>query len=135
MKRLNRKQFQTPHVNELILYYKQLLAVLNQPNLTTLMKVHVQKMVRLVATLALLSVIELKEEELLSMLQLLFNNGASTILITDCLNFLRAQLNQFSQFPKAVENLIEEQLTHQFIKKYLLNMRRLKVVTFSLRHS
>ena len=119
MKRLNRKQFQTPHVNELILYYKQLLAVLNQPNLTTLMKVHVQKMVKI--TLALLSVIQLKEEELLSMLQLLFNDGSSTILITDCLNFLRAQLNQSSQFPKAVENLIEEQLTHQFIKKYLLN--------------
>ena len=58
MKRLNRKQFQTPHVNELILYYKQLLAVLTQPNLTTLMKVHVQKMVKI--TLALLSVIQLK---------------------------------------------------------------------------
>ena len=48
------------------------------------MKVHVQKMVKI--TLALLSVIQLKEEELLSMLQLLFNNSASTILMSGISN-------------------------------------------------
>lgn len=119
MKRLNQKQFQTLYVNEIILYYEQLLEALNQPNLTTLMKVHVEKMVK--TTLTLLSLIQLNEEGLLRILQLLFNNVSSTILMTDCLNFLRAQQAQFSAFPKPVEELIEEQLTHQFIKKYLLN--------------
>ena len=60
----------------IILYYKQLRS-LKSALIYNMMKVHVQKMVKI--TLALLSVIQLKEEELLSMLQLLFNAGSSTI--------------------------------------------------------
>ncbi len=119
MQRIHRKQLQTVYVDELILYAKQLLSYCSKHSLSALMKIQLEKMSQTI--LALLSVVKMNEEELLKVLDLLFTKELTRISMPHRLAFLQSQLTDLSIKSSEIECFLEEQLTQQFIKKYLLN--------------
>lgn len=118
MQRAHQKHFKTSYVFELILYYEQLLNLRSRP-LTALMKRQVEKMVAVALTL--LSMVELNEEDLLKVMQLLFSHLPATTTMRDCLSFVEAQSSPLMKDSISIQQFLQEQLTHLFIKKNLLN--------------
>lgn len=118
MQRAHQKHFKTSYVFELILYYEQLLNLRSRP-LTALMKRQVEKMGAIALTL--LSMIELNEEDLLKVMQLLFSHLPATTTMHDCLSFIEAQSSPLMKDSISIQQFLQEQLTHLFIKKNLLN--------------
>ena len=116
--RIRKHRFKTEYVDELVSYYEQLLSVLAHPPLSSLMQTQLEKMVD--TFLTLLSIIELKEEQLLKILKLLITYTSTDTAMNDIQLILQEQL-AYLPSNSLVMNFLQEQLSRYFIKKYLLN--------------